>query len=135
MMELDHNLGRAMRQVLVLFLLAGAIGLGLARYADHAALALAVKPAPAPAQPAPTGSRTATRRRDGRGHFQVEARVEGRRMDFMVDTGASMIAMRESSAARLGIHPRVADYTVKTQTANGVGRAARVHLNSVEVRP
>jgi aspartyl protease family protein len=140
MMELDHNLGRAMRQVLVLFLLAGAIGLGLARYADHAAksggtnaMALAVKPAPAPAQSAPNGYRTVTLRSDGRGHFQVEARVEGRRMDFMVDTGASMIAMRESSAARLGIHPRVADYTVKTQTANGLGRAARVHLNSVEI--
>ena len=61
------------------------------------------------------------------------SRVDGRLIDFMVDTGASMIAMRESSAARLGIFPKPSDYTVKTQTANGVGRAARVTLNRVEL--
>jgi aspartyl protease family protein len=85
-------------------------------------------------QPAPTsGYRTVTLKSDRHGHFQVEARVEGRRVDFMVDTGASMIALRESSAARLGIHPRSSDYTVRTQTANGVGRAAPVQLSQVEI--
>jgi aspartyl protease family protein len=129
-----------MRQILCLFLLVGAIGFGLARYADHAgksgapsAMALTAKPSPTPAQSSSNGYRTVTLRSDRRGHFQVEARVEGRRMGFLVDTGASMIAMRESSAARLGIHPRASDYTVRTQTANGVGRAARVQLNSVEI--
>jgi aspartyl protease family protein len=51
----------------------------------------------------------------------------------MVDTGASTIALRESAAARLGIHPMPRDYTVQVQTANGIGRAAMVELNSVEV--
>jgi aspartyl protease family protein len=51
----------------------------------------------------------------------------------MVDTGASMIALRETAAARLGIHPSARDYTVRTQTANGLGKAARVQLNRVEV--
>ena len=51
----------------------------------------------------------------------------------MVDTGASPIALRESSAAKLGIHPSARDYTAKMQTANGVGKAARVQLNRVEV--
>jgi aspartyl protease family protein len=36
---------------------------------------------------------------DRQGHFQVEARVEGRFVDFVVDTGASLVVLRESSAA------------------------------------
>jgi aspartyl protease family protein len=98
------------------------------------ASAAVVTPAAAAAQPENSyGSRSVTLRNDGRGHFQVEARVEGRMIDFLVDTGASMIALRETSAARLGIHPRVSDYTIRTQTANGVGKAAPVQLARVEV--
>ena len=63
------------------------------------------------------------------GHFEVEARVDGRR----IDTGASQIALRESDAARLGIHPTPRDYKVKIHTANGIGRAALVQLRMVEV--
>jgi len=128
-----------MRLVLFLFLGVGVAAFGLARHFDHSAksggsnaMAMAAKPAPPPAQSS-SNYRTVTLRSDGRGHFQVEARVEGRSIDFLVDTGASMIALRESAAARLGIHPRASDYNVKTHTANGVGKAARVQLNSVEV--
>jgi len=80
-----------------------------------------------------SGSRTVTLQNDGRGHFQVEARVDGRWIDFLVDTGASLIALRESSAAKLGVHPSARDYSVAMQTANGVGKAARIQLNYVEV--
>ena len=38
-----------------------------------------------------------------------------------------MIALRESAASRLGIHPSPRDYSIKIQTANGAGKAARVH--------
>lgn len=71
--------------------------------------------------------------RDNRGHFQVEARVDGRRVGFMVDTGASVIALTASDARRLGIHPVANDYKVTVRTANGSVRAAPVTLNSVDV--
>ena len=51
----------------------------------------------------------------------------------MVDTGASHIALRESDAARLGIHPTPRDHSIRISTANGEGRAARVELRMVEV--
>jgi aspartyl protease family protein len=89
--------------------------------------------ATATAPTASANSRTVTIARDARGHFTVEARVDGRRLQFMVDTGASIIALRESAAARLGIHPMPRDYNVQVQTANGVGRAALVQLNTVEI--
>ena len=51
----------------------------------------------------------------------------------MVDTGASTIALRESDAARLGIHPAERDYRHSVSTANGVVRAASTELNRVDV--
>ena len=67
------------------------------------------------------------------GHFRTEARVDGRRLELVVDTGASQIALRAEDAARLGIHPTPRDYNVKVATANGITRAAVVELRMVEV--
>ena len=86
-----------------------------------------------PAPPASASGRTVTLQSDRRGHFLVDARVDGRAVDFMVDTGASAIALRESSAAKLGIHPARRDYTAKASTANGIVAVAPVMLNRVEV--
>lgn len=70
---------------------------------------------------------------DPRGHFHVDARIDGRRMDFLVDTGASVIALNETAAARLGLRPARRDYTVSTTTANGVIKAAPVRFDHVEI--
>jgi aspartyl protease family protein len=67
------------------------------------------------------------------GHFSVEGMVDGRRAAFLVDTGASVIVLREGDAARLGIHPAQRDYTARMSTANGVIAAAPIELNRVEV--
>jgi aspartyl protease family protein len=67
------------------------------------------------------------------GHFQVDARVDGRRVEFLVDTGASHIAIRRRDAARLGIYTHPGDFTVRVNTANGVTKAALVQLRTVEV--
>jgi len=86
---------------------------------------------PAPAMPA--GGRSFSVRRDSRGHFHVEARVDGRRMNFVVDTGATVIAIPEREAARLGVHPARRDYTAQIKTANGTIHGAPTRLAMVEV--
>jgi aspartyl protease family protein len=70
---------------------------------------------------------------DRRGQFKVEARVDGRRLEFMVDTGASAVSLRASDAAKLNIHPSERDYTVKIHTANGEGKAALARINMIEI--
>jgi aspartyl protease family protein len=70
---------------------------------------------------------------DGRGRFKVEGRVDGLRINFLVDTGATSVALRESTAAKLGIHPARSDYTSRIQTANGQTFAAPVQLKSIEI--
>jgi aspartyl protease family protein len=67
------------------------------------------------------------------GHFRVEGRVDGQRIDFMVDTGASVIALTQRDAAMLGIHPTERDYGALVRTANGVARVAPVKLGMVEI--
>ena len=87
----------------------------------------------APAPQPQGGYRTATLQADSRGHFQVEGAVDGRRLDFMVDTGATVIALRERDAGKLGIFPTPRDYTGRSSTANGVVKVAPVRLPSLEV--
>jgi aspartyl protease family protein len=102
---------------------------------------VAVKPQ---AQPAPvqasyepqdpvTSGRSLMIEANRQGHFQVDARIEGRHLDFMVDTGASVVALRESDAAQVGIHPMLVDYTARVSTANGTIKAAPAKLDRVEV--
>jgi len=70
---------------------------------------------------------------DRQGHFSVDASVDGRRLDFMVDTGASLVTLRESDAAYLGIRPMPVDYTATVNTANGKVKAAPAKLSRVEI--
>jgi aspartyl protease family protein len=80
-----------------------------------------------------SGGRTLSIPRDARGHFQTDARIDGQRIDFMVDTGASVIALNEKSAARFGLRPVPADYRATVSTANGTIKAARTRLAMVDV--
>ncbi len=126
-----------MRQILIFAVAVLMIGGYFARYADRAvvhpsAQAVAVEPAYQPRQPATSG-RSLVLDSDRQGHFKTEARIDGRYIDFLVDTGASLVIMRESDAGRVGIRPRPSDYTATVSTANGKIKAAPAKLNRVEV--
>ncbi|HXO71616.1 MAG TPA: TIGR02281 family clan AA aspartic protease [Bradyrhizobium sp.] len=125
-----------MRNILIFAGLLVALGSFMAQIADKmtATPALAkttsVKAAPAIEQ---TGIRSLSIPRDARGHFQAEGRIDGQRIDFMVDTGASVIALNETSAARFGLRPQRGDYNATVATANGTIKAARTRLAMVEL--
>jgi aspartyl protease family protein len=88
----------------------------------------------ASAEPAvAAGSRTVVVPRDSRGHFQVNARIDGRQIGFMVDTGASVIALTATDARRLGLHPAPREFTAQVRTANGIVRAAQTQLDRVQI--
>ena len=71
--------------------------------------------------------------RDARGHFQTDGRIDGQRIDFMVDTGASVVALNEKSAARFGLRPSRSDYNATVSTANGTIKAARARLAMIDL--
>ena len=85
-----------------------------------------------PRQPAASG-RSITLNADRQGHFRAEARIRGRRIEFLVDTGASLVILRETDAMRAGILTMPGDYTASVATANGKIKAAPTQLDRIEV--
>ena len=67
------------------------------------------------------------------GHFNADALVNGTHVRFLVDTGASDVALTRTDAQRLGIDTAALNYTISYQTANGIVRGARVMLDEVSV--
>jgi aspartyl protease family protein len=86
-----------------------------------------------PVEPPPSNPDSVVVPRDPMGHFRVEGRVDGQIIQFVVDTGASVIALTSEDAASLGIHPSVNDFRALVKTANGTVHAAPIRLDMVEV--
>ena len=97
----------------------------------QAAVASASVDAPA-ADDAATGS-AAEITKSPDGHYWAEGEVNGQRVRFLVDTGATAVALTAEDARRLGFEPHDLDYAFQVTTANGVQRAAEVKLASVSV--
>jgi aspartyl protease family protein len=130
-----------MKNILIFAAVLIGVGVTMAKMADR----MNSTPAPvqvasnAPIVPASvntksaSGPRTLTVEKNRRGHFQVDGRVAGRNLSFMVDTGASVIALTAQDAARVGVRPMRSEYDVNVSTANGTVKAARTRLMNVEI--
>jgi aspartyl protease family protein len=120
--------------ILAAILLVG--GGTLTRFLDSALAPVATKAAvtraDVPREPIVSG-RTITLASGRDAHFELTARIAGRPVDFIVDTGATLVILRESDAAGMGIRPSRADYTATVSTANGQTKAAPATLDRVEV--
>lgn len=67
------------------------------------------------------------------GHFLVEASVDGTPVRFLVDTGASLVALTPEDARAAGLDPATLSYSAVMSTANGTARAAPVRLRSLRL--
>jgi aspartyl protease family protein len=67
------------------------------------------------------------------GHFMVEAWVDGTEIEFLVDTGATMVVLSADDASRLGMRRNSLDFTAAFETANGIARAAPVTLRELRI--
>lgn len=125
-----------MRNIMIFAAILIGLGTFMAQMADKMSSASATS-APhttvAVATMAPAGGRSLNIPRDGRGHFQTDGRIDGQRIGFMVDTGASVVALNETSAARFGLRPSRSDYNATVTTANGTIKAARTRIAMLDV--
>jgi aspartyl protease family protein len=105
--------------------LADAMGLSEAPVADAVTVS----------EPSTTSSRNGTEelKADSDGHYYARAEVNGRPLDVMVDTGASMVALTYEDAERAGLHLRQSDFTARVSTANGYAAVAPVTLDRVSI--
>jgi len=68
-------------------------------------------------------------------HFYLDAKVDGTRIRFLVDTGATQIVLNHRDAVKIGFDMGRPAYTQRTETANGVGLSAPVRLREIRVGP
>ena len=69
---------------------------------------------------------------DSRGHFVSQGQINGRTMQFMVDTGATTVAIGQPDAERMGLNYKKGQ-PVRMTTANGVAQGWRLKLDTVRI--
>ena len=85
-----------------------------------------------PAAPMPLGRQVLVNA-DGRGHFTSQFKLNGRQIDGMIDTGATLVAINTSTARRIGISLNPSDFNHQVNTANGAIKAAVVTVDRLQI--
>jgi aspartyl protease family protein len=71
--------------------------------------------------------------RDNRGSYSTSGTINGQPVDFLVDTGASGVAMSAAQARGLGIPYELTGTPIPVGTAGGVASGYRVMLDRVRI--
>ena len=92
---------------------------------------LAVEP---PANVAQSARRKATISSRADGHYWTRALVNKKAsVEFMVDTGASVVALTYKDAQKMGLRPEKLDYRWEIRTAGGTTLGASVLIDSIQI--
>ena len=67
------------------------------------------------------------------GHYRAQAEINGRPVEVLVDSGASLVVLSHDDAERAGLNIRAGDYTQRVSTANGPTRVAPMLLDRVSI--
>ena len=81
----------------------------------------------------PSATEALLLQRDSSGQFHLEASVNGTPVEFLVDTGADVVALTEQEALNLGLNVSEGDFQPVMKTASGVGYGAQIKLDEMEV--
>ncbi|KDA01705.1 retropepsin-like aspartic protease family protein [Hyphomonas oceanitis] len=71
--------------------------------------------------------------READGHYWTRADVDGTAVKFMVDTGASTVAITFRDAQRIGLKPEDLDFKWEIRTAGGIVHGAAVTLEKISI--
>ena len=70
---------------------------------------------------------------DRGGQYAATIEVNGRSIQSMVDTGATLVSLTYEDAERAGIYLRDSDFTHQMSTANGIAKVAPIVLERVAI--
>jgi aspartyl protease family protein len=90
-------------------------------------------PAPAPAAAAQAATSETRLERSEGGHFYVDAEVNGQLVHFVVDTGATSVALTMDDARRIGIPFSPGEFEIVGTGASGPVRGKHLMLDKVSV--
>jgi aspartyl protease family protein len=80
-----------------------------------------------------TPTRTARLRKESDGHYWTTAKVNGAPVRFLVDSGASVVALTTRDARRIGLDLDALPRSVQVSTANGKVMAATAMLETITI--
>lgn len=90
-------------------------------------------PVEAPARPQVPFVNAAIIDREPDGHYWTRADVDGTAVKFMIDTGASTVALTFRDAQRIGLKPEELDFKWEIRTAGGIVHGAAVTLERIRI--
>jgi aspartyl protease family protein len=82
---------------------------------------------------APAGGRTASLRKEADGHYYTTAYVNGMPIRFVVDTGATVVALTKRDAQRIGLNLDALPKNAEVSTAHGKVKVAPAMLDTIKI--
>jgi len=88
-----------------------------------------------PSDPIASGDHTVVLSENEDGSFYITGAINGTRVLFLIDTGATGIVLSPDDAQRIGIDMTSLNYSAESATANGVGRGAPYTVSDLTAGP
>ena len=131
----QFNLKQTARNVLIWVAAGGVLIIGFSFQNELKDLGLRLRANLIPGYPLETGDHELTLSEGAGGHFSVYGAVNGVRIAFLIDTGATDIVLDPSDAKRLGIDLDSLKFDRPFGSANGIGYGAKTVVESLAVGP
>ena len=68
-------------------------------------------------------------KKNANGHFHIKILVNGKEVEFLVDTGATGVLLSREDAGRVGLNVEALEYVYRTETANGIALVAKANAD------
>lgn len=131
----QFNLKQTARNIVIWVAVGGVLIIGFSFQNEFEELGLQLRSAVVPGYPVQTGTRELTLSEGQDGHFHVYGAINGTRIAFLIDTGATDIVLNPSDAKRLGFDLDSLNFDRPFGSANGIGYGARAQVAGLVVGP
>ena len=131
----QFNLKQTARNVLIWVAAGGVLIIGFSFQNEMKELGLRLRSNLIPGYPIETGDHELTLSEGGGGHFLVYGMVNGTRIRFLIDTGATDIVLDPADATRIGLDLDQLKFDIPFGSANGIGYGARAVVGRLIVGP
>lgn len=127
------NLKGAAKSIFIWVLIGLVLVIGYTLRHDFAAIGSRVSGALVPSRAVQSGAGEITLNRTKDGHFHAMAEVNGLPVQFLVDTGASVVTLSRDDAERAGLNPEGLSFSQRFNTANGTAFGAPVRIQRLSI--
>lgn len=130
---LQGSLSQHLKYVAIWTAIIAVLTLGYAYRAELSEIPRRVQLAFNVGTPVQVDERTLVVPQDEDGHYVVDGLVNGQRVRFMVDTGATETVLSPADAKRIGIPVDTLNYGYESETANGKGYSAAYDASNLTI--